>query len=87
MFAILFTYAIMKAAEARRLKSELEAERVVGKPEIAETNLDPDGRVRALGETWSASAERPPIKAGESVIVVRLDGIRLIVRLAKATDE
>ncbi|MFX1475783.1 MAG: NfeD family protein, partial [Promethearchaeota archaeon] len=86
MFAILFSFAIMKAAEARRLKSELEAERVVGKPGVAETNLDPEGRVRALGESWSAIAEEPPIKAGESVVVVRLEGIRLVVRLAQEVD-
>jgi len=79
-FAGLFGYAIMKAAEARRLTSEFEPELVIGKPGVAETLLNPEGTVRALGEVWTAIAEDPPIKSGEPVEIVRLDGIRLIVR-------
>jgi membrane-bound serine protease (ClpP class) len=80
MFAGLFGYALMKAAQARRLTSEFAPERFVGQEGIAETVLDPDGRVRALGESWSATAIDPPIKTEEPVEIVRLDGIRLIVR-------
>jgi membrane-bound serine protease (ClpP class) len=80
MFAGLFGYALMKAAQARRLTSEFAPERLVGQEGIAETALDPDGRVRALGESWTATAVDPPIKNEEPVEIVRLDGIRLIVR-------
>ena len=80
MFAGLFTYAIMKAAQARRLASEFEPDKLIGAPGRAETSLDPDGRVRALGESWSATAEDPPIKEGEAIRIVRLDGIRLVVK-------
>ena len=80
IFASLFGYAIVKAAEARKLTSEFAPERIVGAPGVAETLLDPEGRVRALGETWTATAMDPPIKPGEPVEVVRLEGIRLIVR-------
>lgn len=87
MFAGLFGYALMKAAQARRLTSEFAPERFVGQQGIAETVLDPDGRVRALGESWTATAIDPPIKTDEPVEVVRLDGIHLIVRRRGHTAE
>ena len=80
IFASLFGYAIVKAAEARKLTSEFAPEHIIGAPGVAETLLDPEGRVRALGETWTAKALDPPIKPGEPIEVVRLEGIRLIVR-------
>ncbi len=87
LFAALFSYGIIKAAEARKLTSEFAEEKIIGKKGIAITLLDPEGRVRALGEEWSAIAENPPIKSGESIEIVRLDGIRLVVKLTRPPEE
>jgi membrane-bound serine protease (ClpP class) len=87
LFAALFSYGILKAAEARKLTSEFAEEKIIGKKGIAITLLDPEGRVRALGEEWSAIAEDPPIKSGESIEIVRLDGIRLVVKLVRPPPE
>jgi membrane-bound serine protease (ClpP class) len=87
MFAGLFGYIVMKAAQARHLTSEFAPERFVGKQGFAETILDPEGRVRALGESWSATAVDPPIKIGEAVEVIRLDGIHLVVRRLENQSE
>ncbi len=87
IFSVLFGYAIYKAAQARRLTSDFDPKSFPGTLGIAETNLDPEGRVRALGESWMAVAEKGVIKAGESIEIVRLDGIRLIVRKSEPPDE
>ncbi|MFW9935193.1 MAG: nodulation protein NfeD [Candidatus Thorarchaeota archaeon] len=87
IFSALFGYAVYKAAEARRLTSDFDPSTVIGSRGIAETNLDPVGRVRALGESWMAEVEKGVIKAGESIEVVRLDGIRLIVKKSDIPDE
>ncbi len=87
IFSALFGYAIYKAAQARRLTSDFDPKTVPGSRGIAETNLDPEGRVRALGESWMAEAYKGVIKAGESIEVIRLDGLRLIVKKSEPPDE
>ncbi|MFW9985216.1 MAG: NfeD family protein, partial [Candidatus Odinarchaeota archaeon] len=87
IFSGLFGYAVIKAAQARRLTSDFDPKLIAGTLGIAETTLDPEGRVRAFGESWMAIAEKEVVKAGESVEVVRLDGIRLIVKKAEPPDE
>ncbi|MDO8123402.1 MAG: nodulation protein NfeD [Candidatus Hermodarchaeota archaeon] len=80
VFAGLFGYAIYKAAQARGLPSDFDPKEMPGTIGLAITNLDPEGQIRAFGENWTAIAEEGVIKAGESVEVVKLDGIRLIVK-------
>jgi membrane-bound serine protease (ClpP class) len=87
IFAGLFGYAIYKAAQARGLPSDFDPKKIPGTIGIAITTLDPEGQIRAFGENWMAIAEKGVIKAGESVEVVKLDGIRLIVKLADIPDE
>jgi membrane-bound serine protease (ClpP class) len=87
LFSALFGYAVYKAAEARKLTSDFDPKKIPGSKGKAETNLDPVGRVRALGESWMAVAEKGVIKAGEAIEVVRLDGIRLIVKRTEPPDE
>ncbi len=80
VFAGLFGYAIYKAAQARGLPSDFDPKEMPGTIGLAITNLDPEGQIRAFGENWTAIAEDGVIKAGESVEVIKLDGIRLIVK-------
>jgi len=87
IFAGLFGYAIYKAAQARGLPSDFDPKEMPGTIGLAVTNLDPEGQIRAFGENWTAIAEKGVIKAGESVEVVKLDGIRLIVKRADTPDE
>jgi membrane-bound serine protease (ClpP class) len=87
IFSSLFGYAIYKAAATRRLTSDFDPQQIPGTLGIAETNLDPEGQVRALGESWMAEVEKGIVKAGESIEVVRLDGIRLIVKKLEPPDE
>lgn len=87
VFAGLFGYAIYKAAQARGLPSDFDPKEMQGTVGLAITNLDPEGQIRAFGENWTAIAEEGAIKAGESVEVVKLDGIRLIVKPSKVSYE
>jgi membrane-bound serine protease (ClpP class) len=86
-FSALFGYAIYKAAATRRLTSDFDPQKIPGTHGVAETKLDPEGRVRALGESWMAEVEKGVVKAGESIEVVRLEGIRLIVKKLEPPDE
>ncbi|MCG2766920.1 MAG: NfeD family protein [Anaerolineae bacterium] len=53
---------------------------LVGQVGHATTDLDPRGTVLVASELWTATAEDPPIAAGEAVEVVAVEGIKLIVR-------
>jgi membrane-bound serine protease (ClpP class) len=47
-------------------------------------DCDPRGRVRVRGELWTAEAAEPA-RMGESVVVTKVDGLRLEVAPATAT--
>jgi membrane-bound ClpP family serine protease len=46
----------------------------------ARTELNPGGTVFLKGELWDAVAEEGPIRAGETVQVVAMEGFRLRVK-------
>ncbi|MEM1884785.1 MAG: NfeD family protein [Candidatus Jordarchaeales archaeon] len=79
----LFVFLAYKAAEVRRLKSELEPEKLVGVEGVAKTALTPRGQVLVKGEVWSArSADNSTIPEGSKVRVVGVSGLTLIVEKA-----
>ncbi|MBI4277550.1 MAG: nodulation protein NfeD, partial [Armatimonadetes bacterium] len=47
---------------------------------VARSDLAPDGSVHVQGELWSATAEGGPIREGDRVRVVGVEGLRLRVR-------
>ncbi len=69
------------AIAAHRLKSVTGEAGMLGSLGVAETNLDPEGRILIHGEHWGArSAETIP--KGSRVRVLQLDGLTLIVEPA-----
>lgn len=70
---------------ARHLPVTTGAAALVGHPAVALSDLAPGGTVRLAGETWTAVAQGRPIKAGEPVHVVGVDGVTLRVTAADST--
>lgn len=76
-----FGLVVLRAIlQARRLPPQTGAERLVGRRGRALTDLDPAGDVRVDLETWSAVTVARPIRAGEEVEVVGVEGVHLRVR-------
>lgn len=73
----LVAYAVAKAQKG---KVTTGSESMVGSTAIAQSTLNPTGSVRTQGEIWAAVAEGARIKAGEEVIIVGVDGLKLRVR-------
>ncbi len=76
------------AALARRLQrpgpTSTNADRVIGATAVvteAVDNLQGAGRVSVMGNSWAARSERAgeTIPTGETVTVVRIEGVKLIV--------
>jgi len=51
------------------------------------TPLTPEGSIRISGETWKASALDCEISIGQEVVVMRCQGLTLVVEPANSGDE
>lgn len=81
--ALVFSLVIGLALRARGLPLAMGNETLVGKSGEVRQALDPKGMVQAEGELWSAESEDGArLEAGTRVEVVRVEGVRLIVRKA-----
>jgi membrane-bound ClpP family serine protease len=72
------TYRIGSRALKRKPMAGLSD--MVGSKGKAVSPLDPEGLVKIKGELWRSSSARGRINAGEEVIVVGQEGLKLIVR-------
>lgn len=69
--------------KARRNKVATGEEGMIGEFGEARTDLSPEGKVFVHGELWNAIANEP-VKAGERVVVTRVDGLQIEVAAAAA---
>jgi membrane-bound serine protease (ClpP class) len=83
--AIFFTTILTFALRAQRRPIEVGAEALVGRVGESKSALDPSGMVHVAGELWTASVEpgAEPIQVGERVEVVKVEGLKLVVRTKK----
>ena len=59
---------------------EVGMDTLVGRTGEARTDLDPQGTVQVAGELWTAVCDTGFLATGDGIIVVRTEGIRLVVR-------
>jgi len=78
----LFIFIISYAIKAQFRKPVTGEEGLVGMVGVARTDLTPTGKVYIHGELWNAKSHSPHqiIKKGEEVKVVKIEGMRLIVK-------
>jgi membrane-bound serine protease (ClpP class) len=75
IFLILLTYIL----RGQKRKVAVGSEALMGRIGRAKTDLNPSGTVHVAGEVWSAQVEGAQIKAGQSVEVLGMEGLRLLV--------
>jgi membrane-bound serine protease (ClpP class) len=73
-----FWFAIRKTIVAQRSEPSINPSRVIGEIAEVRTKLDPIGSVYALGELWTARAEKT-FKPGAKVKVIGREGLMLLV--------
>ncbi|HTP66512.1 MAG TPA: nodulation protein NfeD [Geobacteraceae bacterium] len=79
MTTLFFVVAVAKAVRAHRKKPVTGGEGLVGEEGAADTEILADGKVFVRGEYWDAASPEP-IRKGEKIIVVAVEGMRLKVR-------
>ena len=62
-------------------------EGMIGREGKVVTPLAPEGVIKVRGELWKASSTEASISTDEEVIVVRLDGLKLLVRRKNGAEE
>jgi len=84
-FIAFFSLIAIKVLQTKYLKSDLDVDRVIGTRGYVKKTLKPDGIVIVKSEEWSAITVdgSGPIQEGEDIEVVKVDGIRLIVKPAE----
>jgi membrane-bound serine protease (ClpP class) len=83
---LVFFTIMMIAVRAQQTPIHTGEESLVGREGIARTDLNPKGSVQLGGELWTAeleNADAAKLRAGARIQVVRVDGLRLIVRKAE----
>jgi membrane-bound serine protease (ClpP class) len=86
LMAALAAYAVITyrmGSRALRRKTVAGLTDMVGSKGKVVTPLDLEGLVRIKGELWKSKSVDRGIDAGEEVIVVKQDGLKLIVRRNK----
>ncbi len=62
------------------------SERLLSEIGVVDTDLSPEGLVRVESELWKAVAEDAPVRRGERVRILSVNGLELRVRRAAAGD-
>ena len=79
-----FTYRL--GSRVLRKKPLIGLPDVVGSKGKVVEALTPGGVIRISSELWEAKSASRKIKTGEEVIVIRRDGLKLVVRKASPAD-
>ena len=80
---IILIWMIFKAKRANQFKIKTGKEVLIGSIGCAVTDLKPEGEIRVVGEFWQATTKEGPIKNGEKVEVVGMEGMFLVVKPIK----
>lgn len=83
--ALFLLFAVTKAVQAHRRRPVTGREGLVGETGRAESELAPEGKVFVRGEYWDAVSDEP-IAAGEKIVVVAVEGMRVRVKQTGTGD-
>ena len=87
-FGLMFGSIVTFALRAQRLPIQMGSETLLGRTGTARTHIRGSGQVQVESELWTAEAasDSEAIRKGDHIEVVRVDGLRLIVRKASSID-
>ncbi len=74
-----FSVVVAKALAAHRRQPITGREGLLGQEGVAESGIDPRGKVFVRGEYWDAGSDEP-ISAGSRIVVEEMEGMRLKVK-------
>jgi len=79
IIAALVAFVINRAIQAYRRQPATGREELIGKTALVKAALDPEGIVFFRGERWTAESEEGPVEPGETVVINKVDALKLYV--------
>jgi membrane-bound serine protease (ClpP class) len=77
--ATLFAFVISRVIRAHRRQASTGREELIGKTAVVKVALEPEGTVFLRGERWTAVSETGRVEPEETVIITKVDGLKLYV--------
>jgi len=77
--AALFAFVISRVIRAHRRQASTGREELIGKTAVVKVALEPEGTVFLKGERWTAVSETGRVEPEETVIITKVDGLKLYV--------
>ncbi len=77
--AALLAFVINRIIRVHRRQAATGREELIGKTAVVKAALEPEGMVLFKGERWTAISESGPVELGETVIINRVDSLKLYV--------
>ncbi len=79
IIAALFAFVISRVIRAHRRQASTGREELIGKTAVVKAALEPEGMVLFKGERWTAVSESGRVEPGETVIINKVDSLKLYV--------
>jgi len=79
IIAAIFAFVISRVIRAHRRQAYTGREELIGKTAVVKLALEPEGAVFFKGENWTAILDKGRVEPGETVIITRVDGLKLYV--------
>ncbi|HSN08347.1 MAG TPA: nodulation protein NfeD [Hanamia sp.] len=77
---LFFLFLITMGLRAQRTKPVLGDNSMLGKTAVTSTDIDIQGQVKFMGETWNAVSLEGKIRANEKVVIKEIKGLTLYVQ-------
>jgi len=74
-----FAFIISRVIKAHRRQASTGREELIGKTAVVKVALEPEGTVFLKGERWTAVSETGRVEPEETVIITKVDGLKLYV--------
>jgi membrane-bound serine protease (ClpP class) len=74
-----FAFVVQRVVRIHRRQASTGREELLGKTAVVKVPLEPEGEVLFKGELWTAVADKGKVKAGEEVVINKVDGLTLHV--------
>ena len=79
IIAAIFAFVVSRVIRAHRRQASTGREELIGKTAVVRVALEPEGMVFFKGESWTAISDKGRVEAGETVIITKVDGLKLYV--------
>ena len=82
LLALLVTRPLVRRLKENRVQLRTNIDRLPGAKGVMlkpVENTESVGQAKVLGKVWSVKTDNPPLKEGDTVRVIAVDGVKLIV--------